>query len=185
MEVINPDERCLYCFSADISVKTQVCQSCFKKSQLIHRMAAAFDDQGPAFDLLREFKNGKYYLAKSLASSLVLQWYALDWPFPDCIVPVPSTFSRWFQRGCNPRALLAKELGKLLRCSVSYALKRTSYQTDAPQFRLRSSTALGDRTVLLVDDLYVTGRTLRSAAETLRGASPQRIYGLTFSRAMR
>lgn len=147
-------------------------------------MAAVFDDQGPAFDLLRAFKNGKYYLAKSLASNLVVQWYQLQWPVPDVIVPVPSTLSRWAQRGCNPRALLAKDLGKILNCPVSNALKRTSYQLDAPKFRLRSNIFLGDKTILLVDDICRTGRTLQSAAEALHTAAPDHIYGITVSRSM-
>ncbi|MGA8164795.1 MAG: phosphoribosyltransferase family protein [Waddliaceae bacterium] len=165
---------------------------------MCHRIAAVFDHAGPAATLVKKMEKGSQLdLAKGAAAFLALQLAGLGWPLPDVIVPVPISFVRWLQRGYNQRFLLAKSLGKLINRPVRRVLKRVSEeyrQEEGPcrqrfllsprSFRLTKRRDLQDQTLLLVDDVMTTGRTLRCCAETLLEGYPKRIYGLTLCRAM-
>jgi competence protein ComFC len=185
LELIEPEERCFYCFSPNISPKWKICSRCSHQSHYLSGFASAFDTIGPPHDLVRHLKNGKHYLAHGLAGFLALQWTRLNWPQPDLIVPVAGSFSRWIQRGYNPRALLAKELSTLLNTSFLHALRRCSYQTDTPRFKVRRGVELQDLTILLVDDVFASGETIDAAAQALLSSYPAKVYGLTVCKVIK
>src|SRR5436305_13530413 len=56
LELINPDERCPCCFSADFCPERRVCSFCNKFPPLLDGIAAAFDYVGPAACLIRKLK---------------------------------------------------------------------------------------------------------------------------------
>lgn len=179
-EWIDPKTRCLYCFSSEVSSRRPICAHCFKQSPLLHRMGAVFENFGVAETLRREFKSGRSYLAKGIAGYMALQWGHLEWPIPDCVVPIPSSFSRRFERGYDLRVLIAEELAKILGRPMINALKRTSFETELPLFRRREKEMVEDKRILLVDDLIMTRETFKAGAKALLGASPLEIYGLAF-----
>ncbi len=69
-------------------------------------------------------------------------------------------------------------------CQFQNVLKRISYQTEAPHFVLRQSVDIRDKTVLLIDDWYHSGATIRAAAEALVEGSPAKLYALTVTRRL-
>lgn len=184
LEWIEPAERCRYCCSADISPKLRICSRCLQKSPVFHRVSAAFDEQGAARALLYSLKRGNAYLAKGAAAYMAWQWGRLEWPLPDAIVPIPTSLSRWLQQGYNPRALLAQELGKILGVPVLKLIKRVSAQTEAPLFERCTKNIFQEKKLLLVDDVWIYGRTMNAGAEALLDYGPAKIYGLTFCRGM-
>ena len=48
-------------------------------------------------------------------------------------------------------------------------------------FRMKNPTDVEGKNVVLIDDLYTTGATVHSAAETLKTAGAARVAALTFS----
>ena len=48
-------------------------------------------------------------------------------------------------------------------------------------FRIKNSTDVENKNVVLIDDLYTTGATVHSAAEVLKTAGAARVGVLTFS----
>jgi ComF family protein len=193
LELINPEERCPRCFSS----KSAFCTTCNQISVVTEQTASAFDYLGPAASLIKSFKyGGQIYLGEGIAAYLAAQFARLDWPFPDRIVPVPMAWTHRFQRGFNQTEVLATHLSTYLGAPVDNCLARNSddysqaglsseqrLQMEGDTIRLKQNRVFKGETVLLIDDVMTTGRTLQRCAEVLLEAQPRRIYGLVFCRA--
>ena len=112
---------------------------------------------------------------------------------PDVIIPVPLYWrKRWF-RGFNQAAYLAEKLGMLLQIPVlEHALIRTRYtrpqnslDNRKRQRNLKGAIEVNPgykgqicrfRRVLLLDDIYTTGATIRECAVVLRKAGVENVY---------
>lgn len=185
--------RCLVCFTEMEGGSGKVCKRCRVNPSFVASMAAAFEYEGPAASLVKHFKyGGQTYLAEGAAAYLAMQFIALQWPFPDFIIPVPMALSRYWVRGYNQSALLAQELSKILQRPCIEFLKRKSgdysqaglnyaqrLSLSGESFSLRRGELLEDKTLLLIDDVLTTGSTLRKCGEVLAEACPRKIYGLT------
>jgi competence protein ComFC len=199
VNLIDPLERCPYCFSADYHPELRVCEECQKRAPVLDRVASAFDYIGPAATMLKLFKYGQQkYLAKGCSAYLAAQFSRLDWPMPDVIVPVPIAFNHWVQRGYNQCELLADNVGEILDRPVVHALRRKSgdysqaglsrsqrFQLIGNTFELKGGYSFHDKTILLIDDVLTTGTTLKKCAEILFEAYPSRVYALTLCRAIK
>jgi ComF family protein len=109
----------------------------------------------------------------------------------DGVVPVPLHWRRFWIRGFNQSAELARHLGPpLLR-----ALRRvrpTRTQADLPAakrhanvrgaFSVRSRVPLTGACLVLVDDVSTTGATLQACARTLMAAGAREVRTLTAAR---
>lgn len=198
LELINPKERCPYCFSADYDPKQRVCYPCFLEAPILKRCAATFDYHGPAATLVLKMKYANQpYLAKGAGAYLAVQLMGLDWPMPDVIVPVPLTLAHRISRGYNQSLLLAESLGNILQCPVQQVLsrrwldysqagmtKKQRLRLDADSFTLKKRIVIRDKVVLLIDDVMTTGQTMNCCAEALYSGFPQAVYGLSLCRAM-
>ncbi|MBN2369194.1 MAG: ComF family protein [Vicinamibacteria bacterium] len=112
------------------------------------------------------------------------------------VVPVPLHGRRLRERGYNQSALIAGALARRAGLScVSGALERrrwTPPQTGlsaaarranvAGAFVVRQPAAVAGRTVILVDDVYTTGATIRACARALRDANAREVRVLTIAR---
>jgi ComF family protein len=106
-------------------------------------------------------------------------------PSNTLVVPMPMSFSRWYFRGMNHAAILAKHTARSARLKRRNLLlrKETPPQaslTEAGRLRLKGDSVvpiplikLRGSPVVLVDDVLTTGRSLEVAARALRsvGAS--------------
>ncbi|CAM4001079.1 ComF family protein [Alkalicoccus chagannorensis] len=112
------------------------------------------------------------------------------YPEADTFVPIPLHVSRAWERGFNQAAQLASCLPTeelLLRPEAGEKLSKTSGSREARvshQFSLYEKEVTG-RKVLLVDDIYTTGATLRSAESLLRRAGAADVRAVTLARALR
>lgn len=199
MELIEPLERCPYCFSADFVPEKLICLNCIKSPPLLNGVATAFEYAGPAACLIRRLKySDQSYLAKGLGAYLAAQFLHLNWPMPDFLIPVPIAFTHWIDRGYNQSELLAYSMADLLKCPVKNALKRKSgdysqaglsrkqrMQLDGALIYLKKDQQLQDKCLLLVDDVMTTGSTLRKCAEALMEDCPSSIYGMSVCRALK
>ncbi|MBS9336845.1 ComF family protein [Fructobacillus papyrifericola] len=110
----------------------------------------------------------------------------------DLLVPIPISTERMGSRGFNqvlpllPKSKRMEELLAVLpgkRIDQS-ALKRADRLRSRQPFELveGAKTLLAGRSVLLVDDVYTTGRTLYHAAHLLLEAGATRVCSLTLAR---
>ena len=113
----------------------------------------------------------------------------------DLIAPIPLHPVRLRERGYNQSALLSLALSRHYGIwhteNLLIRQKKTRTQTElgAKQrwtnmegaFKIKNSTDVEGKSIVLVDDLYTTGATVHSAAKTLKTASASRVGVLTFS----
>ena len=187
-ELLSQKDQCPYCFAHEHN-KNNPCQI---RNSAIYRAAAALEYSGPAATLVKQLKyHRQSHIAKGLGAFLTTQFLSLNWPTPDIIIPVPQTFFQRVSRGYNHSELLAKALAESIGVSVGNVLKRCGStlpqaaqtkeqrkQLSTSNFKLKKND-LGDKMILLVDDVMTTRATLRACAEVLETAYPKKIYALT------
>lgn len=119
------------------------------------------------------------------------------WWEADRLVPVPLHRRRLRERGFNQAAVIAGEIGRLTGIGVERrALKKirataaqTSLERHERRANVRGAYAVPDperirgKVVLLVDDVFTTGATIRECAGVLRKAGAKDVRALTVAQA--
>lgn len=107
----------------------------------------------------------------------------------DRIVPIPLSEERLHERGFNQSEALIRESGFtpstiLERIHTEKQSKKSRAERIHLQqvFKLKTSHDVRKEKILLVDDIYTTGSTLRHAAKILKQAGAKEIYSLTLAR---
>jgi ComF family protein len=147
--------------------------------------------------LIHLFKYGKIESLAQPLSGLLIRALPLDRNF-DTIVPMPMHWRKRWERGFNQSELLAAPLAKRFGLKLSGNLRRSRY--TAPQasldetarranlrnsFRVVKPEQISGRRVLLIDDVFTTGATLRAAAAALKAAGAAHVSALTVARVDR
>lgn len=198
MAPIDPSSRCPYCFSHEFDPHQEdCCAKCKKNSLEIDKMASVFDYEGPPATLVKYLKYGSLpYLSSGMGAYLAAQYFKLEWPLPDLIVPMPISRLRKWERGFNQSELMAQALSFYLQRPVKMLLKRRSgdfsqagmnkeqrEDLSADVFSFMEGIDIKDKSLLLIDDVMTTGSSLKCCAEKLRSQYPSSIFALTFCRA--
>ena len=145
----------------------------------------------------------KYHSAASLAQPLgeamclrLIHQRAL-YKRIDLVIPVPLHPSRQEERGYNQAELLAKALCETcrmpLRTEVLVRAKKTDSQVSRTRaqrmeamrhvFAVTDVSAVKDRCILLVDDVFTTGATALSCADALYAAGAREVAVITVCKA--
>ena len=136
-------------------------------------------------------------LAPEIAS-IMARYVEPAWVKESAVVTfIPPTKEAIRRRGFNHMEMIAKELCKITKLQLAN-LFETPESTDQRALvrkeRIKNMKSvltanacvsqIGERPVLIVDDVCTTGATIYSAASTLKTAGTSTIYGLTFARVM-
>lgn len=121
---------------------------------------------------------------------------ALWWDV-EAVVPVPLHPKRKKQRGFNQALIIAKELamlkgiklveGQLVK--LKNILPQTSLKAEDRQKNVKGAFGIKERekiegkVILLVDDVYTTGSTIRECSSVLKNAGAKDVRALTLARA--
>lgn len=138
-------------------------------------------------EVLGKFKfRGDYALVKVFAEIMKDKLTKMA---PDLFVPIPLSDERLYERGFNQsEALLAESgfapSGIITRIhSEKQSKKSRSERIHLPQvFKICNDVNLKDKNILIIDDIYTTGSTLRHAAKLLKGAGAAAIQSITIAR---
>ncbi len=136
-----------------------------------------------AHSLLRRFKyGGATHLADLIGRAMARQWRRSGWGLAEAVlVPVPLSPGRFRERGYNQAMLLAIVVGDALGLPVLDLLRRvrptrsqTRLREDARAANVRRAFAAKAASprwpLVLVDDVWTTGATLRGCRDVLEGA---------------
>lgn len=150
--------------------------------------------------LISRFKYGdRIELARFLARPMAVAGGEF-WAERPLLVPVPLHRDRLRFRRFNQSVLLAQEVARLTGLSIDAHLVRRHRQTRqqvglSENSRLRNVQGafslhpqalerLGGRAVVVVDDVYTTGATVKAIARVLKRGGAERVDVLTFARVV-
>lgn len=203
MESIKPPRfsPCLCCGRFfDYWGEPHLCSHCLKSPSPFsyHRSCGKY--QGKLKDIILLYKYRKFrVLGKDLAR-LVYRMVEKDeelWWGIEAIVPVPLHPKKHKRRGFNQAEIIAKELAKEKGVEfIEEALvkiKNTPPQTSLVAkerernvrgtFHITRRERIAGKTVLLVDDVYTTGSTIRECCAVLKKGGAKEIRALTLAQA--
>lgn len=147
-------------------------------------------------------KSIKYRFVSDLAEEFVdLVPYSIlstiNHQLPTIIIPIPLHISRFRFRGFNQAEvlgrILSKQLGIPIRTDILKRIRKTIPQVEMKDRKKRlknmekvfsvSPNILISQypNILLFDDVYTTGATLRSAANVLKRAGAKKVWGITLA----
>lgn len=105
------------------------------------------------------------------------------------LIPIPLYIKRLRQRGFNQAVALGSCLSIPMRTDILYRAKETKPQAEMKRkerlknmndvFRADAST---HRRVILFDDVFTTGATMRAAASTLKRVGVKQVWAVTMAR---
>ena len=156
-------------------------------------LAAAYAYRDPAAALVRSLRSGSVgLLAELMARDMARAGAVLPLPSQTLVVPAPMHPRRERKRGYNQAELLARAVARVLDLPHAQALSklRNTRQQARLDHAERARNLQGSigvredvrgRAVLLVDDVYTTGATMRVCAQALLDAGATVVYGLTYA----
>lgn len=106
------------------------------------------------------------------------------------VVPIPLSEERLYERGFNQSLLLAKQLDvEIVEALSKHETGKQSKKGRSDRvagenhFYVAQPDAIRDRNIVLLDDIYTTGTTIRMAAKRLKDAGAKEISSLTLVRS--
>lgn len=104
------------------------------------------------------------------------------------LIPIPLHATRYRARGFNQAEVLGTYLHIPMRTDILYRTKQTKSQAEMNRKeRLENMKNVFDirpisGNIVLFDDVFTTGATMRSAASVLKRAGAKRVWALTMAR---
>ncbi|HSW36579.1 MAG TPA: ComF family protein [Candidatus Limnocylindrales bacterium] len=171
--------------------------TCRRASQPLRGLFALSWYGGQFRQLLHDLKfKKKRFLARPLGRWLGMAVMQQNIWSPNVIVPIPMHKQREIERGFNQSFLIANYAAQVLKCPVVAMLEKrrpTSAQTGISRqerfenirgaFDCSSKPPEGTR-VLLIDDIYTTGATMKEAAAVLQN-SGAKVHGAVIAYNLR
>jgi len=173
-----------------------MCGQCIKDPPSFNTARSVFQYQGSVRTLIHRIKYKDDGHALMALSSMAREHVLLDYVKPDMVIPVPLHSKRLRKRGFNQSLRLAGAIFPHipLRVDILTRTLNTKPQTElSMKARLRNvrnafETAKrlpeGVKTILLVDDVYTTGATVRACAKTLKKAGAKEVHVFTVARTV-
>ncbi len=191
---------CLCCGRLYNGCGGTICASCLETPPEFSHHRSVCRYQGMAKELVHAYKYQKRkilgvdlarFMYSNLARDQGLWWGA------DAFVPVPLHHKRAKQRGFNQAHVLARELSKQsdLPCLAGILKKKRDAVPQAilsgderrrnlkDVFSVTGSSTVKGKVVILVDDVYTTGTTIRECSRTLLAAGAHEVRAVTFAQA--
>lgn len=180
LQLLSTFRRCRRCFHA-LDERNHRCQHSALKSQ-----ATCFEDSPACRALLSSS-------GSATAPFILMQWNELRWPLPDLIIPTPGD---WFSRS-NDRWTVRKEIAQsvanLLNRPYSPCLGLNRHLLPVPYLsleeqrrdvdwhavKIRNPSSIVNSKILLIHDVYVTGKSLQTTATALIHIGALNVWGIS------
>ncbi|KKQ49209.1 MAG: Competence protein ComF [candidate division TM6 bacterium GW2011_GWF2_38_10] len=158
--------------------------------------------EGPLRCLVLQKLKGDILASKQLGTCMIAL-LPLQSISCDLIIPIPLHWTRYARRGYNQTWYSAKTIAPVMKAPVISLLRRTKktlYQSTlsksdrqknlegafvlVPKYRHLAEHYLAGKHIVLVDDLYTTGATVKAAAQVLACYNPASITVVVACRAI-
>jgi len=172
---------CAICAVTLTQPNTTYCGKCATNTFAFDKITAAFNYTHPINNWIKQFKyQHTYYLAHHFAALLAPQCLNRAQHI-DVLIPMPISFRRWYGRGFNQAALLAKHISQCVEKPVAYKILKKIKHTK-PQAQLTRSARMVNQNgtmqahssdykrAALIDDVVTTGATVHAASQSLKRA---------------
>ena len=193
------------CTSCGLPFQSQVednhlCSDCIASPPFFSAARAVGLYDKILLEAIHRFKYNRHILSgRALGKLMASYCYPLfEWSQNDLIIPVPLHPKRLRHRGFNQAVILGREIAVRFRLKLKVDTLRRCVHT-LPQFDLgrnergpnvkgafevRKPQEIEGRRIILIDDVYTTGSTVKECARTLLQAGAEEVAVLTLARAL-
>jgi ComF family protein len=153
--------------------------------------------EGPLRKLIHLYKYAKIESLALPLSRFLVRAIPLDQRF-DAVIAMPMHWRKQWERGFNQAELLARPIAKRYGLRLSNNLRRKRYTRSQAgltetqrrenlknSFHVKRAEQIAGKRVLLIDDVFTTGATLRTAAAALKAAGAAHVSALALARVDR
>ena len=150
--------------------------------------------EGALRKLIHLFKYGKVEPLARPLSRFLIRAMPLNERF-DVVLAMPMHWRKRWERGFNQAELLAKPVARRYGVKLATNLRRKRYtkaqagltaaqrrENLKESFYVKKPEQIAGKRIVLIDDVFTTGATLRSAAAALKSAGAGHITALTLAR---
>lgn len=193
--VQNGGETCSCCGSR-LDMVLDICSKCIKEDQHLWTSSVCIFAMNKAIhDIILNFKYKNEFEFSPFLAQKIAEKIQNDKLKFELITAVPLHFMKYFFRGYNQSVLLAKKVSNLTNIPYATLLIRNKYtktQTSLSGeerrknlqnvFLAKKRAIIKNKDILLIDDIYTTGSTLRSASKALIDAGAGKVTILVLAR---
>jgi len=184
----------------ETAADSHACRKCVENAPpyAVHLSCGRYD--GTLKDLILLFKYRRFAVLGGGLGRFAFRTLGNDpdlWPGVDAVVPVPIHPRRKRGRGFNQAAVFAAELGRLegvallngALVKVRNVPPQTSLQAGERErnvrgvYSVRKEAAVRGKILVLADDVYTTGSTIKECSRTLLEAGAKEVRALTIAQA--
>lgn len=189
-----------WCEICGIPNSENLCEFCATKPPRYGKLRTIAVYESSIQQAIHLFKFEKRISLCKPLSQLIVNYMSNDININDyhCIIPIPIHKKRLRERGFNQSSLLAKGIektvGLIVLEDVLIKQKNTSSQSSLDRearqnnikgaFKLQNADKIRDKHVLVFDDVFTTGATIREVVNVLWQADPIEIDVLTLARTL-
>jgi ComF family protein len=177
-----------------------LCRRCLDREPAFSRHRSCGPYGGVLKELILLFKYGRASVLSQALAHYAEESLGMDeglWEGLDFLVPVPLHPKRRRERGFNQSQLLARDLARIKGLKV-LEKRLVKVKNVPPQTSLESAGREGNvrgaygvrriksikgKTLLLVDDVFTTGSTIRECSRVLMSAGARDVRALTLAQA--
>lgn len=174
-----------------------MCGECIDGKKGFHEGCYGFYFEGRLRDAIHAFKFGGRKDVGKFLVSLINEKITFLAGGLDAIIPIPVTEKRLKERGFNQSFIISEEISRIISRPVLHNALRKRKETKDQltlskderkrnikgAFELKSIHGLAGKRILLVDDLFTTGYTVREASRILLGGGVERVTVFALARA--
>ncbi len=174
-----------------------LCRDCQSNSPQFEIVRAVGPYEEPYRIAIKVLKfMGRKYLAPRMGKMMahVVKNEPRYWPL-DLMVPVPISKGNLQQRGFNQTELLGRYISKSLQIKMDSDVIRRVKETPSQRelskeereknllyaFQIKDYAKVRRKNILLVDDVYTTGSTIRECTRVLKEAGASRVSVITWA----